>query len=164
MLQTSHLRSQLLTRHNSYRRLRHTAAAGPSRQRWIPSCLDIRLSKRKESRILSGEDRACVAFNAVQTFGKRLAALPQLAHLSEKIDLAAGRQGEERIYGCRVRRTGRLTTGFLSVAPALDLLQQLVAVTSDHPLREARHSINLLRQSLIHDVLSDGSLNRAFAP
>ena len=52
MLQTSHLRSQLLTRHNRCRRSRQTATASPSRQRWkqIPSCLDIRLSKRKESR------------------------------------------------------------------------------------------------------------------
>ena len=52
MLQTSHLRRQLLTRHNSCRRLRRTATASPGRQRWkeIPSCLDIRLSKRKESR------------------------------------------------------------------------------------------------------------------
>ena len=52
MLQTSHLRNQLLTRHNRCRRLGQTATASPSRQRWkqIPSCLDIRLSKRKESR------------------------------------------------------------------------------------------------------------------
>ena len=52
MLQTSHLCNQLLTRHNRCRRLGQTATASPSRQRWkqIPSCWDIRLSKRKESR------------------------------------------------------------------------------------------------------------------
>ena len=52
MFQTSHLCNQWLTRHNRCRRLWQTATASPSRQRWkqIPSCLDIRLSKRKESR------------------------------------------------------------------------------------------------------------------
>ena len=52
MLQTSHLFNQLLTRRNRCRRLGQTATASPSRQRWkqIPSCWDIRLSKRKESR------------------------------------------------------------------------------------------------------------------
>ena len=52
MLQTSHLCNQLLTRHNRCRRLGQTATARLSRQRWkqIPSCWDIRLSKRKESR------------------------------------------------------------------------------------------------------------------
>ena len=74
----------------------------------------LTLQRTRLSRLLGylvGQDRACVAFNGVQPFGKRLAALLQLAHLSEKIDLAAGRQGGEEDHKLHQLGVGRRRAG-----------------------------------------------------
>ena len=112
--------------------------------------------------------------------GKRLAALPQLRHLGEKIDLAAGQQGEERIYGCRGRRTRRLKTNFINSVSGANGLGAFsrpgpgsASTTGCSNARlpaegglalVTQAGINLLRQSLLHDVPTYGSLNRLFAP